>query len=216
MTRRPTTWQPPGPAAGFAVIVMAKAPVAGYAKSRLAPLLGPNGAAALAERLLLHAVAQAADAGFDTVELCVSPDAGHPAFQRLRARYGLRLVEQGDGTLGDRMHRAFDRALSVRAGAVLIGTDAPSLDAARLRAAAATLAKADAVFVPAHDGGYALVGLRRPVPALFDGVAWSTDQVMCQTRQKAAACGLQLVELAAVADIDEPADLVHLPAGWVT
>lgn len=195
--------------------VLAKAPVPGQAKTRLIPALGPEGAAALAERLLDHALGQALAAGFDTVELCVTPDADHPAVQRQAARPGLRLSLQGGGDLGARMARALDRALAGgAAGALLIGTDAPALDAARLRAAAQALAQADAVAVPAHDGGYALIGLRRPAPALFEGMAWSTAGVMAATRARAAAAGLRLAELAPLHDIDEPADLVHLPPGW--
>ena len=211
------------------VIVFAKAPVAGQAKTRLAPALGAAGAAALAERLLDHAVAQAVAANLGSVALCVTPHAAHPAFQRLRARHGLALTLQGDGDLGTRMHRAITQALTQtpkrHRSVLLIGSDAPALTAAVLRAAAAALddaggdagGTADAVFVPALDGGYVLVGLRRPAPALFANVAWSTGQVMAMTRQRAAAAGLRLAELPALADIDEPADLVHLqhlPGGW--
>jgi uncharacterized protein len=195
------------------LIVFAKAPLPGQAKTRLAPALGAAGAAALAERLLDHAVAAAAAAGLGTLELCVTPAATHPAFLRLQQQHGLRLTLQGEGDLGMRMDRALSRALQHHPRVLLIGTDAPALDAAMLRAAAAALADADAVFVPALDGGYALVGLRRPAPLLFAGVAWSTAAVMQQTRGLAAAAGLRLAELAAVADIDEAADLVHLPGG---
>ena len=122
------------------VAIMAKAPVAGLAKTRLAPVLGESGAAALAARMLAHAVAEAA----------------------------------------------------------------------------AALLLHDAVFVPAHDGGYALVGLRAApgnwLQALFSGMVWSTAQVMAQTRQRLASVGIHHTELQAVADIDEPADLVHLPS----
>jgi rSAM/selenodomain-associated transferase 1 len=197
-----------------ALIVMAKAPLAGLAKSRLAPALGAAGAAALAERLLVHAVQQAAAAGFDTLELCVAPDTRHPLFRRLQAEHGAVLTEQGEGDLGTRMHRALARALHMHRRALLIGSDVPALDRAMLRRADAALVRADAVFVPALDGGYALVGLRRDAPTLFDGVAWSTDRVMAQTRERAAAAGLHVVELPPVADIDTPADLVHLPARW--
>jgi hypothetical protein len=131
--------------------------------------------------------------------------------QRLAARHGLALTLQGDGDLGQRMARALGRALALHRHALLIGTDAPALDARRLAAAAAALATHDAVFVPALDGGYALVGLARPAPALFDGIAWSTAQVMRQTRERARALALRWAELEPVADIDEPADLVHWP-----
>jgi rSAM/selenodomain-associated transferase 1 len=196
----------------FTLIVFAKAPVAGQAKTRLIPALGAAGAAALAQRLLEHTVATATQAGCRHVELCTTPDAGHAAFQSLAARHALTLTTQGDGDLGRRMDRALTRALHDHAHAVLVGTDAPALDAARLAQAQAALHDHDAVFVPALDGGYALVGLRRPAPALFAGVAWSTPQVMAQTRERARAAGLRWAELEPVPDVDEPADLVHLAA----
>ncbi len=196
------------------LIVMAKAPVAGFAKSRLVPALGTAGAAALAERLLVHAVQQAAGAGFDALHLCVTPDTTYPLFHRLQAEHRLVLCEQGDGDLGARMQRALACALATHRHALLIGSDVPALDSAMLRRADAALLHADAVFVPALDGGYALVGLKRDAPTLFEGVAWSTDRVMAQTRERAVAAGLRISELPAVADIDEPADLAHLSAGW--
>lgn len=196
-------------------IVMAKAPIPGYAKSRLIPELGTVGAARLAEQLLEHAVLQAVAARFDAVELCAAPDVRHPVFRRLEALHGLRITDQGEGDLGQRMHRALARALQRHGRALLIGTDAPAVDAAVLRQASRALDDADAVFVPAFDGGYALVGLRRPAHPLFQGIAWSTDQVMHQTRVQAKRAGVSLVELDPVGDIDEAADLVHLPAGWL-
>jgi uncharacterized protein len=197
-----------------ALIVMAKAPVAGLAKTRLIPALGEAGAAALAQRLLTHAAQQAALAGFDALEICTTPDATHPAFVRLQTAHGLALTPQGPGDLGARMHRAFTRVLAQQPQALLMGTDAPGLTAARLQEAAAVLAKpaVDAVFIPALDGGYALVGLKAPQTALFDGMTWSTPQVMQHTRERAAAAGLAWRELTSLADVDEPADLTHLPA----
>jgi rSAM/selenodomain-associated transferase 1 len=198
------------------LIVFAKAPVAGLVKTRLIPALGAEGAAALAHRLLEHAVATAMAAGFDAVELCAAPDAEHPAFGLLAARHaGLALGVQGEGDLGARMHRALTRRLARRGRVLLIGTDAPALDAAMLRAAAVALDSHDAVFVPALDGGYALVGLVRPAPGLFMDMTWSTAQVMAQTRARARAAGLRWAELPAVADIDEPADLSNLCSGWL-
>ena len=199
-----------------ALIVFAKAPVAGAAKTRLIPALGAEGAAALAARLLAHTVAAGMAAGFDQVELCVAPDTSHPAFGALAAAHRLVLAVQGSGDLGARMDRALTRVLRHHRHVVLIGTDAPALDAARLRDAAVALRDADAVFVPAFDGGYALVGLRRAQPALFEGITWSTAQEMAQTRERAQAAGLTWTECQPVPDIDEPADLIHLPAAWAT
>lgn len=197
-----------------AVIVFAKAPVAGLAKTRLAPALGAEAAAALAGRMLHHTLAQAAAAGIGPVELCAAPDATHPALRRAAAGHGASLGEQGSGDLGQRMHRAFVRCLMRHDRALLIGTDAPALDATVLRQAAQALESHDAVFVPALDGGYALVGQRQADPRWFDGMTWSHAQVMAHTRDRLRAAGVRWAELPPVADIDEPADLVHLPPGW--
>lgn len=197
------------------VIVMAKAPLAGFAKTRLIPALGAPGAAALAERLLDSAVAQALAAALGPVDLCCAPDSRHAAFERLTSSPGMERSQQGEGDLGARMSRALDRWLAREGRALLIGTDAPALDAAMLKRAADALGSVDAVFIPAHDGGYALVGLRCPAPSLFDGMRWSTSTVMACTRERVAAAGLRHAELPAVADIDEPADLIHLPKGWL-
>jgi len=196
------------------VIVMAKAPVPGYAKTRLIPALGADGAAQLADRLLQHALGAALQARLGPVDLCCAPDPHHPLLQRHRPHTGMVWSDQGEGDLGERMLRAFDRWWPLADRILMTGTDAPALDASVLQCAAKALDGVDAVFVPAVDGGYALVGLRRPAPELFRGVAWSTAQVMATTRRHLAAAGLSHAELATLPDIDEPADLVHLPAGW--
>lgn len=196
---------------------MAKAPRPGYAKTRLIPALGPAGAAALAQRLLRHAVDQAEGAKLGAVELCCAPDTADPIWAPL-ARKGLAFSGQGDGDLGARMQRPFARWLPQAGRLLMTGTDCPALDAAVLRQAAQALAQADAVFVPAFDGGYALIGLRGPTAdrfaALFAQMPWSTPGLMAATRAALAAAGLAHVELPALPDIDEPADLAHLPPGW--
>ncbi len=196
------------------VIVMAKAPRAGFAKTRLAPALGADGAARVAHRLLDHALAQALAAGLGPVELCAAPTAADRAFYAWR-HLPLQWSDQGDGDLGARMARALGRAVATDGCALLIGSDAPALDAAMLRAAAEALAIHDAVFVPAFDGGYALVGVRRAADALFDGIAWSTPHVMAATRARLRALGWTHAELPPVADVDEPTDLAHLPPAWL-
>lgn len=195
---------------------MAKAPVAGLAKTRLIPALGAEGAAALAARMLAHAVGEALAARVGPVTLCGAPDVSHPAFTALAKDPHLALRPQGEGDLGARMLRALQRALASHDRAVLIGTDAPELDAAVLHAATDALATHDAVFAPAHDGGYALIGLRRAEPRVFDAMPWSTAQVMAITRERLREGGLRWHELPALHDIDEPADLVHLAGrGWL-
>ncbi|MEO8059949.1 MAG: TIGR04282 family arsenosugar biosynthesis glycosyltransferase [Burkholderiales bacterium] len=198
------------------LIIMAKAPRPGFAKTRLIPALGAEGAAALAARMLDATLAHALGSDAALVDLCCAPDTDHPAFARHAASPRVRLSGQGEGDLGARMARAFERHLVPGRAVLMIGTDAPALDAALLRQAAYALQDADAVFVPALDGGYALIGLHRAAPSLFAAMVWSTASVMADTRERLKAAGLRHIELAPVADIDEPADLAHLPPGWLT
>jgi glycosyltransferase A (GT-A) superfamily protein (DUF2064 family) len=94
----------------------------------------------------------------------------------------------------------------------LIGTDCPALTPGDLADAAAALARADVVLVPAEDGGYVLVGLAAPRPALFEGIAWGTSDVMRRTRERIAAGGWTSRELALRWDVDRPADLERVAA----
>ena len=210
-----------------ALIVFAKAPIAGYAKTRLARFMGAEAAARLSSRMLIETLTHAIDAGIGPVELCCTPDATHPEFERvalacgigLGIGIGIDLTLQGDGDLGARMERALTRGLRAHRSVLLIGTDAPALDAACLRDAAAALQTHAAVFVPAVDGGYVLVGLtvglNPAMPALFEGIAWGSSQVMAQTRERLRAIGIDAAELPAVHDVDEPEDLVHVPKAWL-
>ncbi len=197
------------------VVVFAKAPRPGLAKTRLIPALGAAGAAQLAQRLLERAVDAAVAARLGPVELCCTPDVHDGAFTALARRHAIDLAAQGEGDLGARMHRALERVLARCPMALLIGTDAPALDAAYLQDAAAALRRHAAVLGPALDGGYTLIGLKRPARELFEAMPWSTVQVLAQTRGRLRTLGLDTFELPPLADIDEPADLIHLPPGWV-
>jgi uncharacterized protein len=200
------------------VVVMAKAPVPGFAKTRLIPALSAKGAAALAQQMLEHAVQEALAAELGMVDLCCTPSTEHPALARYDPTPCLVLSTQAPGDLGARMAHAFERWLQLQARppdrVLLMGTDAPALDRHMLQRAELLLREVDAVFVPAHDGGYALVGLQRPRPELFNDMPWSTPQVMERTRERMVAARLSHIEMTAVADIDEPEDLKQLPSTW--
>jgi rSAM/selenodomain-associated transferase 1 len=189
------------------IVIFAKEPVPGRAKTRLIPALGAEGAARLAGRMLEHTIAEALASGL-VVELCGEPD---PA-----TWYGgprLQLSAQGNGDLGQRLHRAAERVLAT-GPLLLIGADCPTLDRHRLRVAAEALERHDAVLHPAEDGGYVLLGLRRFHPSLFGGIAWSTDAVAAETLARIAALGWSVDVRGTLADVDEPRDLSSLsPAG---
>jgi rSAM/selenodomain-associated transferase 1 len=151
------------------ILVFARAPVPGHVKTRLIPLLGTHGAAALHRKLTEHALAVAHESGIGPVELWCTPSIEDAFFQSCRERFKAELHLQSEGDLGMRMLDAFENALGRSRQALLIGSDCPSLTAAELRSAARALHNGrDAVFCPAEDGGYTLIGLTHAMPALFD------------------------------------------------
>ena len=193
------------------ILVFARAPVAGAAKTRLIPLLGAAGAAALHGRLLTRALTTARAAAPAHLELWCAPDTGHPFLQTAAAAHAATLHAQVGDDLGQRMAHAFADALQRSSCVLCIGADCPALTAQHLSAAAATLRNGkDAVFVPAEDGGYALVGLARSAPQLFDDMTWGEAQVMAQTRTRLRALGLRWCELETLWDVDFPQDYLRL------
>ena len=185
----------------MAVLVFARAPVPGRVKTRLVPRLGEWGAARLHLRLAAHALRSAQAAGCGPVSLHLSE--GHSRFPSARLQRG--------ADLGGRMERALHAALRRHRAAILIGSDVPALQAADLARAARALASGyDAVLGPAEDGGYVLIGLRRPLPGVFSGIAWGTDSVYAETVARLAATGCRWRTLRPLWDLDRPEDLARL------
>lgn len=194
-------------------IVFAKAPRAGFAKTRLIPALGAGGAAALAARLLSHTLDEALEAGIGEVELCRTPL--HDAlWQTLQLPPRLHVSDQEGGDLGERLARAAQRSLDAGQPCILIGTDCPDLNAEALRGVAQAMQTHDAVITPASDGGYVALGLRHFVPSIFTEMAWSTATVAETTLSRLLLAGLRVHQMPVLHDIDEPTDLAHLPAHW--
>jgi glycosyltransferase A (GT-A) superfamily protein (DUF2064 family) len=180
------------------VLITAKAPLPGNAKTRLSPPLAPELAARLAEAFLTDVLAAARvvdpGAGF----LCPTADAAD-----LRRRFpGVPIVVQAGAGLEGAL------ASGVRGGAVVVAGDAPGIRPATIAAAAA--ADADLVLAPSRDGGFALIRMRRHRPAVFDGIHWSTGRVLDQIVAAASAAGLTVALLDPVADVDTIADLEGL------
>jgi hypothetical protein len=199
------------PRAEVAIAVFAKAPVPGQVKTRLVPLLGAESAAELHSMLVRRALATACAAGVGPVALWCVPDTGHPFFRACAEAFGVSLEAQKGGHLGERMARSL-AAMLARGPALLIGSDCPALGADDLQAAARSLATHDAVFQPAEDGGYVLVGLSREVPGLFDGIRWGEERVMRDTRARLRAARATWREFPARWDVDRPHDYQRLMA----
>lgn len=197
-----------------AIAILAKAPIAGTVKTRLVMMLGVDGATKLQERFTRRMVEIAVAADVGPVKLWGSPDEAHPLFQELSAQFPITLLRQPKGDLGTRMLAAIIQAARP---AIVIGTDCPALTVEHLRSAAAVLRSGtDAVVFPADDGGYVLIGLRRPEPTLFSDMAWSTDSVMLETRRRITQRGLSSREPAQLWDVDRPSDVRRMQREGMT
>jgi len=188
--------------------VFARWPEPGQVKTRLSPALPAALACDLHRALLDDALAAAARARAGARYLYwADAPARRGAFA---APSGFETRDQGGGDLGARLERAFGQQLA-RSGdrAVAIGADCPDLDVGLIERAFETLARADLVLGPARDGGYYLIGLARPAPALFRGMRWGTAGVLEETRARAHAAGLRTALLEPLDDLDTPADLVR-------
>ena len=201
-----------GDARELTLVVFARAPEPGRAKTRLIPVLGAEGAAALHARLTRRTLETAIAAEIGPVQLWCAPHASFPFFHDCARDFPVRLRGQGPGSLGERMLRACREAPARAGGVIMIGTDCPAFSPQHLVAAAKSLAENDAVLTPAEDGGYVLIGLRRAAPSLFDDVSWGSADVMEQTRAQLRRLGWNWAELPALWDLDRPRDLERLAA----
>ena len=199
------------PERGPAVGLISRAPEPGRTKSRLAAVIGDQAAARLAEAMLLDAAATLRALEGWHAALFVEPP---EAVADLAAGTGIADARpQAAGALGARMLAAL-RALAGDGYAplVLVGADIPTLAPTHLEAAARALEAADVVFGPAEDGGYYLVGMQTPQPALFDDarIRWGGPDVLATSERLAAAAGLRGARLSTERDIDTAEDLEWL------
>ena len=183
----------------FTLSIFAKAPVPGHVKTRLRPVLDEEQAARLAAAFVRDTLLKAAQLGPPVTVYY----AGDRALLVPLAPPNVRWAEQAGGDLGARM-------ACVPAPCLILGADSPHLPLSLLSAALAAVPAYDVVLGPADDGGYFLIGLRAPQPALFEGIAWSTEAVLAQTLAKAAALTLSVSLTPPWYDLDTPDDLHRL------
>ena len=196
------------------IVIMAKAPVAGFAKTRLIPALGADGAARLAQKMLSHTLATALASKLGVVEVCAAPDPTDSVWQNLDLPSNVIWSAQGEGDLGQRMARAAARTTRGGEAVLLIGTDCPAIDVFTLHEAAQALQNYDASLLPTYDGGYALLGLKKFNATPFDNMLWSNSTVAQETLKRMQQLGWKTKVLPTLHDIDETADLHYLPPEW--
>ncbi len=191
-----------------ALIIFAKAPIPGEVKTRLCPPLDPDEAASLHGTLVLDAIERAKGLQGVTLYVAGTPDLNHPFFKVMEGRYGAKLLPQRGPDLGSRMRWAMQDAFEQGAqDVILTGTDLPTLPRAHLVEALKLIKRHDVVLGPTADGGYHLIGLSKMVPALFEGIAWSTASVFAETKKKIEVADLSLGLLPECRDLDTLEDL---------
>ncbi|MEA2175397.1 MAG: uncharacterized protein QOD00_2989 [Blastocatellia bacterium] len=202
------------------VILMVKAPRAGEAKTRLAPAVSFEEAAALAARFARDALAHAREVARDVI-VAYTPSDGRALLAELLTG-PIIWREQEGADLGARLEAIAAHAAALLYSPLLImGTDSPTLPTSFTIMARDALAagQADIALGPTEDGGYYLVGLRHPVPGLFQNIEWSTPRAFQQTAANAARLNLRLLTLPPWYDIDTPQDLARFQqeqvgSGW--
>lgn len=191
------------------ICLFTRFPAPGSTKTRLIPTLGAHGAADLHQRMTRQTVARA-DAFCRTLpgsDLVIFHEGGEKG--TMRDWLGpLPFQRQVKGDLGTRLAAAVELSFSKGAERIiLIGSDCPELRETHLREALSALDASELVLGPAEDGGYYLMGLRRPLPLLFKGIPWGTETVLKVTLEKATTSGLSVSLLDRLSDVDEAADL---------
>jgi len=190
-----------------ALLVFTRAPVPGQTKTRLIPLLGVQGAAEFHETVLSDTLANAKASIFETVEIWCEPDTNHSFLQQCNLDFSSALQIQYGNNLGEKMHHATNKALLTNNFVVLIGSDCPEISTDILNQSYQALFNGiDAVLGPSCDGGYYLIGLKKPNPDIFRDMSWGKSDIAKKTRTILNRQGLDYVELEELADIDTPDD----------
>lgn len=186
-----------------ALIVMAKPPIKGKVKTRLAATVGEDEALRIYEALLT-VTKQLVSAWEGPLYIWHDADAlPVPGWESVRASHYL----QEGSDLGERMASALETVLDTHRAAMIIGTDCPAITPEHLDEAALQLESSDVVIGPAVDGGYYLLGLKEFSPSLFSDMPWSTDQVLQATIYRCQALHLTVHEGPVLRDVDTEGDL---------
>lgn len=199
-----------------AATLMTRMPRPGETKTRMIPLLGEKCAAALHAEMTAHTARQLRILRAVTgTEVRVAVTGGMAS--EARRWLGLRAITQGPGDLGARQVRALESGLARADVSAVIGADCPTLDAADITEALGAAGVCGAALVPALDGGYCLLAVRRDAmaaarEALASGITWGDSDVFACCRERLEARGIAVATLAPHPDIDLPEDLPHWQA----
>jgi len=193
-----------------ALIIFTKEPEIGKVKTRITPFLSESKCLSLYKAFLKDSLSLGKKVTADMKILAYDSGKAKPTYlSRLGKDFNLH--KQKGRSLGEKMHDAFLHAKDKKASKiVMIGTDCPTFPKSYIEKAFRMLDKKDVVLGPALDGGYYLMGLKKPCFALFRGIKWSTNSVLKDTIHRARKFHNRIGMLKAVRDIDKPEDLIAL------
>jgi rSAM/selenodomain-associated transferase 1 len=186
--------------------IFARAPELGTVKSRLANTMGEAEALRAYGVLVETCLEQLAHTPQLHVELWIAGSLDHEGVTGWSTRWNLPLRAQQGPDLGARMANAVEASLVRAPSVILVGTDCPTLDGGYLESAVQALDQHDLVLGPAEDGGYGLIGLRRPTPTLFQAMPWGTESVAGETLARAHRLQLRVALLDVLWDVDTAPD----------
>ncbi len=194
-----------------ALIIFAKAPIPGTVKTRLIDTLGSQGSADLHKQLTTRCLEMAARSSRYAVNLWCTPTPDHSFFKALSTKFSVALRQQQGGDLGERMAFAIKEALKSNDIAIIIGSDCPMLTHRDLELIINKLENGfDASIIPAEDGGYVLLGLRKFSSVLFKEIEWGGKHVFEKTKMHLNDLSWNWYQHETFWDVDRPNDLQRL------
>lgn len=189
------------------LMLFAREPIAGQAKTRLQPDYSPEQAAGIAAFMIRATVELAVSAWPGEVMLYVWPATDHLLFHRLTSEFHIRLAPQAEGDLGAKMLDALRQGIARRGAAAVMGCDVPHCGWDVIDQANGWLARGKNVLGPTDDGGYYFIGLQEARPELFEDMPWGSNRVLEMTLARAEKLGMEFNLLKTLRDIDTAADL---------
>lgn len=192
------------------LLLFAKAPIAGRVKTRLMSDCSAEQAAEIAKRLMEASIQRACESWPGQIYLSAWLDLEHSFFTDMQQRYPIKITQQCEGSLGEKMRHGLSR---FGYPAAVMGCDAPHTLASTLTHAHQLLRSGESVIGPSDDGGYYLLGLCGVADELFVDKPWGQDRVLNETLASANLIGLNLIQLASLNDVDEWQDLLDAAKG---
>ncbi len=190
-----------------ALIIMAKYPHKDYVKTRFKGHISDEKRLELYIYLLKNTIQKLREIPGTNTFITYSPQSAKDYF----LQFGLGIFPQHDGDLGYRMFQAINKILNEGyEKSVLVGVDIPEISGSIVLKAFELLSQSDIVFGPARDGGYYLVGLKKPFIEIFQNIKWSTHNTLKQSTEKAADFGYSVALTETLSDIDKIEDLENM------